>query len=155
MKWTNELDDQLRDLIEVKRLKFSEAADIMNLKHMSVVGRCHRLQIKSKNKKGGFRRANIIIKIKDKVTKTKVFNVGPRHDKRLSRKSVMSESINHPAFFDIRGNEKSLFDVGPNDCRFPLSNGEKKFLFCGSNAIENQSYCQHHYDICFEKPKKK
>lgn len=56
-----------------------------------------------------------------------------------------------PDDLDIPPNErKSLMDLEPNDCRWPIGDPqEKDFGFCGKPKLPGTSYCSHHASRAF------
>lgn len=42
---------------------------------------------------------------------------------------------------------KQLFDLEPNDCRYPMNDGGP-YLFCAEAKMEGSSYCPFHKALC-------
>jgi len=55
------------------------------------------------------------------------------------------EPVLTPSEYDDmrRPHAKGLLDLDPKDCRWPM--GEAPYVFCCAEAIQGQSYCEHHY----------
>lgn len=51
---------------------------------------------------------------------------------------------------DITPLRASLFDLGPNECRYAY--GERNFAFCGHATLPMSSYCQAHHGIVWVRP---
>ncbi len=59
--------------------------------------------------------------------------------------SAPVEPVLTPSEYDDmrRPHAKGLLELERDDCRWPL--GEAPYVFCCAEAIQGQSYCQHHY----------
>ncbi|MCL2714100.1 MAG: GcrA family cell cycle regulator [Alphaproteobacteria bacterium] len=48
------------------------------------------------------------------------------------------------------GNRRSLLELGPHQCRWPISTpGAADFCFCGNTASEGESYCPGHIRLAY------
>lgn len=85
--------------------------------------------------------------------------VGPSHFKKARSPKVVGPKKEPPllselererlgAIFDAaipKCQKKSLMDLGPSDCRWPLGDpGRRGFAYCGA-AVAKESYCEHHW----------
>jgi len=58
-------------------------------------------------------------------------------------------ALHDKSFYTGGSDSKTMFDLGPNDCRWPVEdNGKVATMFCAKKAIG--SYCKEHAEIAYQ-----
>ena len=76
--------------------------------------------------------------------KPKVKLVSPTQKPALPAVHLVDDSIVKPRALLMK-----LFDLGNNDCRWPVEGEKENTLFCGHNTHEDKVYCAYHCRMAY------
>ena len=137
--WTDERIELLRSGFEAG-LSCREIADRIGVSRNAVIGKISRLNLK-REKAGG------------PVRKHAARDPRRRGGLRLRRiilKSVTVDDAVEPKAPIHNGHTCSLFELGPETCRWPISTpGAADFCFCGNPPVEGLPYCSGHSRLAY------
>jgi len=146
LTWTEERVELLKEHFAAGLTCREIAADI-GVTRNAVIGKLSRLHL-TRGDPRGRRRA-------EKTGRPTSARSNPRRAKPLHRLILIFDlfgtpvSPEDPASID-EGNRRSLLELGPNQCRWPISTpGAADFCFCGNNASEGESYCPGHIRLAY------
>lgn len=136
MSWTEEHVEALRGYLGEVGVSFKEATASLNKQfgtgysRNSVISKCGREKIISKNG----------VHVHGMVKEAK-----PRPDRRRRdrRPPIMAETAPLRSA-EVEPRNLTLLELGPGDCRWPVSGDGPPFLFCG-NPIFSVNYCGAHH----------
>lgn len=109
----------------------------------SVIGKIHRLglngRVYGENRIYGKRSP-------EQIEATKRRKADRRNERRRTqRASIVMVNVEALRCIEVVPLHKSLFDLEPNDCRYPY--GEGPYTFCGHPKLEGRSYCGPHFGL--------
>ena len=130
MKWTDELDNKLREL-RLKGETYGEIAKKLNVSRNAAVGRANRINLDPMAKVPTPAPQNLVEVIKQ-IPEPKV-HVPPKKGKIA----------------------KNIVDLEPHMCKWPIgSPGEPGFHFCSHTRVESMPYCEGHCKAAYVAPRK-
>lgn len=153
MKWPDETIVKLRSLIG-DGISSREIAKQLNMTKNMVIGKVHRLGLvlagtpRSGALELGVRRREAA-KTKPVSTTTKP----PRRKGKPVVKSVLSTTPMRQIIPIIASDIHPVFDLRPNQCRFPIGDpGKPDFRFCSEVKDGDRPYCPEHCRIAYAGP---
>ena len=145
--WTDERVELLKEHFAAG-LTCREIADDIGVSRNAVIGKLSRLNL-TRGDTRGRRRAE------KKTGRPGSARSNPLRAKPLHRLVLIVDlfaspvSPEDPSSID-EGNRRSLLELGPNQCRWPISTpGAADFCFCGNTAAEGESYCPGHIRLAY------
>ncbi|MBN2676368.1 MAG: global cell cycle regulator GcrA-like protein [Alphaproteobacteria bacterium] len=154
MGWTSTSISKLKNLWE-KGLSTSEIGVKLGLSKNAIVGKAHRLGLKS--------RASATKKIKRKIQKPvrKEILATPEKLQTVSPADISEKKVTPPASKKKKnGKIISILDLKPDMCRWPMGDPRSEdFSFCGEKTFGKKPYCLKHcseaYTVSNSKEKEK
>lgn len=132
--WTDEQVEKLKELASSGNLSAAQMSIKLGVSRNSVIAKMARMQIPSLFNSKLKARNN-----RKKIPKKKISKYSERTARDFS-------SINHISFKTPTIFSKNLYDLGINECRWPVSdNGKIADLFCARRACG--PYCEEHTSI--------
>lgn len=147
LNWTEERVEYLKQRT-ADGLTCSQIGREMGLSRNAVIGKQHRLKIRSTHSQGAVPGSKQNRPKRTQVTKLRKTAGG--HSYRFVE-TTTSDPWELP--MEIFPNPKPLLDLERDQCRWPDNGDGLAMLFCGAPAFEGHSYCFHHCCIAYQKPK--
>ena len=138
--WTTERVELLKSCFEAG-LSCREIADRIGVSRNAVIGKISRLSLKREKAIGPARKNDA----RD-----------PRRRAGLRLRRIILKSVTTNDAMEAEpppihnGHTCSLFELGPETCRWPISSpGAADFCFCGNRPIEGLPYCPGHSRLAY------
>ena len=138
--WTTEDDSALRDL-KTRGLSASQIALEINKNRNQVIGRLHRLAIRTWDAEKLQRRKELAAERRKqrRVSRRRIALPPPPTPPHPAQSSKASTAFGHPC---------DLMDLAFASCRWPI--GGDKITFCNAAAVPHLPYCHHHCMVAFK-----
>ncbi len=134
MNWTDEKETELRIHWDDKSLSTKQIGKIMDTTKNSIIGKANRLGLDP--------RPNVLPPGYRRPLTAKIRPVQAVKPQQRTRDRY---EINKTSY----GRLKSLLDLGPNECKWPISrNQNNQHMFCGGVREDGAPYCEPHKELC-------
>lgn len=127
IQWTDEDIEKARQLY-YSGATFSEIAGELSRTRNAIAGLCNRYQ---------FKRAPKPPKV---IVKKKILSA-------IVKKAREIVEVIAPPIPTVRNSPKSLIELEPRDCRWPI--GDSDFQFCAEEIVEGKPYCLKHCKLAY------
>lgn len=157
--WTPERVAHLKQM-HADGFSFSQMAETIDggFTRNACIGKAKRLHLTrdcvnpSKQKSGRPRKKRIakpILKIIQRLQRTNSYN-GDMRIVETVETDMPEPDPSHDAI--PRKQRRTLFELEPNDCRWPCGDPcDKDFFFCGGSVVPDKPYCRVHYRIAYRR----
>ncbi len=136
-RWTEERDEQLRELRERGFSAAQIAVKLGGVTRSAVIGRADRMGLRS-TKRAAQPRPKVIRQLR--VRKTPFVMPAVRPPMPAVRPPMPAPAINQHSDAPV-----VLFDLEPHHCRWPVN--DAPYMFCGDTKRDGSSYCQRHFGV--------
>lgn len=156
--WTEQREEQLRNLWADGHSTRAIAKMIGDTTHNAVTGKLHRLGFDAENRKIPVQRQTNKCRIRALTKPSRIVsnNNGfvPRADSKppLPVKTTDVEQTN--AFPIIYGRAQAVLSRAAEQCGFPMGEGEQ-FHYCTNAKGHGKHYCDGHHAVCWTAPKRR
>lgn len=153
--WTDERVEQLIAL-NAKGISCSKIGDLIGCSRNAVIGKIHRLGLQYFGMDRSSQARRISARIKPKRSKATDRPVPVKRVPNFAFGNAAPstpvepyEPIHEELVIPV-DERKSLMDLEPNDCRWPIGDPQHAdFHFCGREKLPGVSYCAHHAHKAF------
>lgn len=166
--WTDERVAELKRLLPTGASAATIAREIGGISRNAVIGKTLRLGLKLSNAQGVGSRPHVARA--PRTPRLHHFPIRPRAGYAIPK--VKDTEQRRAEALDLGANlqceelpvltpeqkarAKTLLDLGPYDCRFPLGHpGKPDFCFCGDTVAEGKPYCVGHWRRSHERVAKR
>jgi GcrA cell cycle regulator len=137
MSWTDAKIKKLKELWE-KGLSTSEIGKKLNMSKNAVVGKAHRIGLKSRPSP-----------IKSQTASNKKKNKNEKSDKP-SKENKKETKTKKSSKKEEKENKITIEELGPKMCRWPFGDPRgEDFSFCGEPVFRNKPYCLKHCAMAY------
>lgn len=141
--WTPERCELLAELVE-KKMSARQIAGEFQISRGAIIGKVNRLGLKLKGANPNHAQGR-----PNKLTALMFAGMAYKTKRAKHKRRNQFSKLD-----DVRSLHIPLLDLRRQMCCFPTTS-DKPHLFCGLPTDKGQSYCEHHYFICYQPPKKR
>lgn len=156
LTWT---DERIATLKRMHRagLSFSQIGAKLGVSRNACIGKAGRLELPGRLQLRGPRKPRASrAKVKAEVKHTRVLRIvraGFGNGMRVSS-SVVSSEVRTFECIETPPLNKTLSDLGANDCKYITNDPRDGALYCG-HPVSQRSYCADHFARCYFEPLKR